>query len=363
MPPSISTSIWSPTASAIGFTIRIVAGVPSRLLPPWLDTEIAVTPASTARRASSTRHTPLSMNGAAARAAPTARASTRRPPTTAAAWSSTRSRRRRTSAPRHRAAPGSGAVRSGICPACANCRAQRGRAPTCGAIRTIVFRSTFSGISGLPQSRPIENDQSSVAINPTAPACLARCIRWIIMSRSPVQYIWKSVCGLAATTSSTDLEAKLDNPITVPRAAAARATATSPSGCTACTPVGEMITGSEMSWPSTARRHRPLAPGAPPRAGRSRSRGTPPRCPRSSARAPSPPPARRTPARAAACCARRCATATDSNHGFCFHGFANQVGFGMPLILCVRPRRGHLSGRTGSGGRMDGSAKGCSGAS
>ena len=63
MPPSSSTSIWSPTASATGFTIRIVAGVPSRLLPPWLDTEIAVTPASTARRASSTRHTPLSMNG------------------------------------------------------------------------------------------------------------------------------------------------------------------------------------------------------------------------------------------------------------------------------------------------------------
>jgi len=39
------------------------AGVPSRLLPPWLDTEIASTPASTARRASSTRATPLSRNG------------------------------------------------------------------------------------------------------------------------------------------------------------------------------------------------------------------------------------------------------------------------------------------------------------
>ena len=42
---------------------RMVAGVPSRLLPPWLDTEIAVTPASTARLASSMRVTPLSMNG------------------------------------------------------------------------------------------------------------------------------------------------------------------------------------------------------------------------------------------------------------------------------------------------------------
>ena len=37
--------------------------MPSRLLPPWLDTEIAVNPASTARLASSTRITPLSMNG------------------------------------------------------------------------------------------------------------------------------------------------------------------------------------------------------------------------------------------------------------------------------------------------------------
>ena len=71
------------------------------------------------------------------------------------------------------------------------------------------------------------------------------------MSRSPVQYIWNNVCGFASTTSSTDLEAKFDSPITVPRAAAARATATSPSGCTACTPVGEMITGSEICWPIT----------------------------------------------------------------------------------------------------------------
>ena len=47
------------------------------------------------------------------------------------------------------------------------------------------------------------------------------------------------------------LLAKELRPIAVPRAAAARATATSPSGCTACTPVGEMITGSEIGCPST----------------------------------------------------------------------------------------------------------------
>lgn len=34
-----------------------------------------------------------------------------------------------------------------------------------------------------------------------------------------------------------------DRPVAVPRAAAARATATSPSGCTAWTPVGEINTG------------------------------------------------------------------------------------------------------------------------
>ena len=38
--------------------------MPSRLLPPWFDTEIAVAPMSTARRASSGRMIPLTMNGA-----------------------------------------------------------------------------------------------------------------------------------------------------------------------------------------------------------------------------------------------------------------------------------------------------------
>jgi hypothetical protein len=63
MPPSSTISIWSPTASAMPGSARIDAGVPSRLLPPWLDTEIAVTPASTARRASSGCMIPLIMKG------------------------------------------------------------------------------------------------------------------------------------------------------------------------------------------------------------------------------------------------------------------------------------------------------------
>ena len=42
-----------------------------------------------------------------------------------------------------------------------------------------------------------------------------------------------------------------DGAVAVARAAAARATATSPSGWTAWTPVGLIITGREISWPMT----------------------------------------------------------------------------------------------------------------
>ena len=41
------------------------------------------------------------------------------------------------------------------------------------------------------------------------------------------------------------------SPIAIPRAALAFATATSPWGCTACTPVGEIKTGIEIGWPIT----------------------------------------------------------------------------------------------------------------
>ena len=133
----------------------------------------------------------------------------------------------------------------------AHCRSQRGRVRPSGSIRTVVRRSMCSGIFGLPQSRPCEKLQSVVTIRPTAPAARARSTRAAIASRPPSQYSWKNVFGLAATTSSIGLLANDDRPIAVPRAAAARATATSPSGCTACTPVGEISTGSEISCPIT----------------------------------------------------------------------------------------------------------------
>ena len=71
------------------------------------------------------------------------------------------------------------------------------------------------------------------------------------MSRSPDQYIWKSTRSWAAQTSSTERLANELSPIATPRLAAARATATSPSGWTACTPVGESNTGIDTAWPMT----------------------------------------------------------------------------------------------------------------
>ena len=123
----------------------------------------------------------------------------------------------------------------------------RGRTIASGDNRRVVNRFMFSGIEGLPQSRPCENVQSVVTISPAAPAARARSTRSAMASRPPSQYSWKNTLGLAAMTSSIGLLANDESPIAVPRAAAARATATSPSGWTACTPVGEMITGSEIS--------------------------------------------------------------------------------------------------------------------
>ena len=136
-------------------------------------------------------------------------------------------------------------------PALAKSQSHWGCGSTLGANESIVLRLIFSGIVGLPQSRPLENDQSRVAMSPFAPAARARSIRCSMASRVPLQYIWKNRLGFAAPTSSTDLLAKELSPMMVPRLAAARATATSPSGCTACTPVGEMITGSEIGMPIT----------------------------------------------------------------------------------------------------------------
>jgi hypothetical protein len=140
--------------------------------------------------------------------------------------------------------PGSDPVRS-------HATSHRGLIAVSNACSRTVVKSIFDGTFGLPQSRLCTKDQSSVRMMPTAPALRARSRRAIIESRSPAQYSWNSVCGLAATTSSIGMLANELSPITTPRAAAARATATSPPGCTACTPVGEMSTGIDIGWPIT----------------------------------------------------------------------------------------------------------------
>src|ERR1700758_3370577 len=189
----------------------------------------------------------------------------------------------------------------------------RGRASACGAYRSMVARFICSGIFGLPQSRPLSNVQSRVMISPTAPAARARSTRASISARPPIQYTWKNVLGLAATTCSTGLLPNELSPTAVPRLAAARATATSPSGCTACTPVGEQSTGIDSSWPSTVTARSRLA-GSPPTCGVNPS--SPNAATLSFSVAPCSEPATTDQYTDFGSCllARRCATATVSNH-------------------------------------------------
>ena len=62
MPPSNSTSIDEPTASAIGGSAEIEDGAPSSWRPPWFDTTSAAAPVFAAMRASSTSRMPLRMS-------------------------------------------------------------------------------------------------------------------------------------------------------------------------------------------------------------------------------------------------------------------------------------------------------------
>ena len=80
-----------------------------------------------------------------------------------------------------------GTVSAGGLRVLANSRNQRGRTIPCGDILIAVSMFIFSGILGLPQSRPCEKLQSVVAINPTAPAARARSARSAIASRPPSQ--------------------------------------------------------------------------------------------------------------------------------------------------------------------------------
>ena len=62
MPPSIQTSIWSPTAATMAGSASILLGAPSSWRPPWLLTTMASAPLATASLASSTSMMPLRMS-------------------------------------------------------------------------------------------------------------------------------------------------------------------------------------------------------------------------------------------------------------------------------------------------------------
>ena len=232
--------------------------------------------ASAARLASSTRMTPLSMNGP---------------------LHCSRSQRDVVPGRRRRLHPlavgaeegrGSGrpgapcSARSGPAarPDRTNSSSQRGRTEGLGREpRHRRDSRAVRGSYGLPQSRPWRNDQSSVAMIPTAPAARARSMRSgdLVARARPVD-LEEGAWGWPPTTSSTGLLANELSPIAVPRAAAARATATSPSGWTAWTPVGEISTGSESRLAHHGRRQVALSPAGRRRAARSRARRRPRRC-------------------------------------------------------------------------------------
>ena len=105
------------------------------------------------------------------RARPTATAARRRPPRTAGPSASTARRRRRTSARARRRPAGSARSGRGSRRTRSHCVQPRGPGQRRGRLPEHLLRSViFSGIRGEPQSRPKENDQSSVTMTPTAPA-------------------------------------------------------------------------------------------------------------------------------------------------------------------------------------------------
>jgi hypothetical protein len=82
----------------------------------------------------------------------------------------------------------------------------------------------------------------------------ARSSRLTVTASSLGQYSWyqRGPSPLAAATSSMVYDDAVESTIGRPRAAAARAVASSPSGCTIdCTPTGATMTGAGIAVPST----------------------------------------------------------------------------------------------------------------
>ena len=125
--------------------------------------------------------------------------------------------------------PGLGVVRQPARPA--------GPATSGARRRASRFRSSCSGMTGLPQSRPLENDQSKRQRSAPRRRRLPGALHALAPGGrlcAPPSTSGRRSAGLAAVTSSMGLLAKRAQAHhRCPRAAAARATATSPSGWTA----------------------------------------------------------------------------------------------------------------------------------
>src|SRR5882757_7235569 len=196
IPPSSSTSTWSPTASAIAGSARVLAGVPSRLLPPWLDTEIAVDRPQGVVRV----HDPLDHERPAPLLPEPAHVVPGRQRRAHPLAVGTEEGRRQLTV--------HGQVGSGqVGQATATDEVQQPAGPGDALRRELdhALRSSRSGMGGAPQSRRVANDLSRVMIRPLAPALRARSARASSLSRVPTQYIWKNTFGLAAATSSIGL--------------------------------------------------------------------------------------------------------------------------------------------------------------
>ena len=95
--------------------------------------------------------------------------------------------------------------------------------------------------------RPVQGDDQALG------AGLAGALRALRRSRPSclTSRSGRTASGLASATRSTGMLPNELRPIAVPASAVPLATPASPSGCTACTPVGDAITGSAISCPST----------------------------------------------------------------------------------------------------------------
>ena len=240
MPLSSSTAAPPPTASTTSGSASSEAGAPSSWRPPWFETTMPSTPASTASVASSWVRIALDEDAAgtwpSAATRDRARSATSRPSIRCpSAWRRPRSRR----------------------------GPERGHGHLLGNLEPGAEVALTAA-----ELREVDGEHDCPVALATRPArsCPGR-LRGRSTSRAGTSARRPAA---AAATSSIVAVASVDKHITVPAAAAPRAIASSPSGCAIrWKAVGATSTGSDTSVPSTVvaasprRRRRASAASAP----------------------------------------------------------------------------------------------------